>query len=191
MVGGLSLKTGDLFCTKNPMKLGSMINWWQKIISADGKSKYSHAGIIMNSAGDTFESVRTNTFKNIYKDHADNELLIARYPKVDNSQWRFLLNDFIKDYGGKRYPYHRVLLNLFPPLAKRLTFGKKNLVCSELVGEFLSRGSKLLRNNIDDGSGYIWPRHKYSTGTTPDMLADEWHRWRDFEIIFEGILNKS
>lgn len=181
----LNLKAGDLFCTENVKVINRMINKWQNITSADGKSKYAHSGIITDSDGTIFEAVGTNNINNLYSRYKGKEIVIARYESISDDQWKELLTYFIKKYNGHKYPFHRIFFHLVPMVAKYCYLNKKNLVCSELVAELLHQAYLRFGKNEN---GYCWPRHKYSRGTTPDMLSDEWHRWKKFKIIFEGIL---
>lgn len=184
----IELQTGDVFCSSNPAFMGKIINRYQKFISRDDKSTYSHAGIIVKKDGTIFEAVHKNSINNLFKEYEGKKVVIARYTKFEPGYIDSIVDDLIYEFEGRKYRYHRLLLHLIPPFAKYLNIKKKNLVCSELVGEFLYR-SHLFCGHEEDG--YLWPRHKHSRGTNPDTLSDEWHRWKYFKIIFEGKLLKS
>ena len=72
---------------------------------------------------------------------------------------------------GDRYPLWRLALHLAPPLAKFLATGDR-LVCSELVAKYLH---------------LIGARGLPYTGVNPDQLADEARRWRNIDVIYEGV----
>jgi len=89
-------------------------------------------------------------------------------------------------HEGHIYPGWRLALHIIPPLAKYTSWGGKFAVCSELVAKYLYLVHK--ETGLTDYYGYKWPRHSQFTGCNPDMLADEWHRWEGYAIVFEGTL---
>ena len=172
----IQLKPGDFFTTRNPMALGVAINGFQKVWSRDNKSEYSHAGIITNATGDTFEALYTIKSQNLFSAYAGAQVLIARYtafPRTLDFKITVALYKIRKRHAGQVYPYWRLPFQIIPPLAKYLSWGGKFVVCSELVAEYLHM---------------IGARHGQYTGTNPDTLADEWHHWKNYEIVFEGTL---
>jgi len=182
----IEIRAGDLFCTRCPASLGRAINTVQAIVSRDGKSYYSHAGILIDHKGTTFEAIGWRIKRqNLFEAYAGQEVLIARWQGMTQIIFDRVFETLRKD-EGKIYPGWRLPLNIVPFIGKYTSFGKRFLVCSEEVGKFLylvfqdygfvSRG------------GYCWPRHKWYTGTSPDTLADEWHRWKQFRIVFEDRL---
>lgn len=162
---------GDLFGTENPAALGIGINIVQKFHSRDNESTYTHSGIIINSEGDTVESLWTVKIQNLYEAYAGKKLVVARYMPLTELAWErtWLM---LESHLHKTYPWWRLPLHLIPPVAKYLSFTGMP-VCSELVAK---------------AEYYMGARHKWWTGTNPDTLSDEWHRWKGFEIIFEGVL---
>ena len=151
------------------MALGKAINALQKFWSADNESTYSHAGIILNKDGRTFESLR-RIKKSKLKNYKGVKVLIGRHIKMDD--WRFNIGwENIKHHKGQIYPYHRLLLHIIPPLAKYVSIGHFP-VCSELVAKFLV-GCRMLET---------WK------GKNPDHIADMIRKWDDYEVVFEGEL---
>lgn len=172
------LQPGDVFGTRNPMALGRMINFIQKLWSKDSASKYSHSGIIIDEDGATFESLWTLNTGNLFKAYTGKEIIVARpiskYDKaklLTRKEKYTAVKKIIVEHKGQWYPYWRLTLQLIPPLAKIVWFNRP--VCSELVAKYL---------------WYIKARHHQWAGTNPDTLADEWRIWKNFEVIFEGKL---
>ncbi|MCK5615099.1 hypothetical protein KAR91_75245 [Candidatus Pacearchaeota archaeon] len=166
----LKLKAGDCFCTRNPMMLGRAINFVQKLHSKDNQSKYSHAGIML-SPEISFEALWTNRKQDFYKAYAGTEVLVGRHKKMDSylshKGWHG-----IKKHEGKLYAGHRLFLFFIPFMAKYLSLGLA--VCSELTMKFLCKA----------GLTGTWK------GWNPDDVSDMIHKWREWEVIFEGKLPK-
>jgi len=169
----MKLKRGDIFCARNPMFLGRAINFVQKIHAKDNQSEYSHSGIIviggdMKEAG-TFEALWTNKQQEFYKSYKGKKVLIGRHKdmnlKLFNRGW-----NGIRKHEGKWYAGYRLPLFFIPFLAKYLSLGLG--VCSELTMKFLFKA----------GLASNWK------GWNPDDVADMIHNYRDYEIIYEGVL---
>jgi len=165
------LKSGDIFCTKNPMWLGKAIIFVEKLHAADNQAEYSHSGIILNEAGCTFEALWTNKKQNIFDAYKGVKVLIGRHknmtPEAYDKGW-----DKVKNHEGQWYAGHRLFFFFIPFVAKYINLGLG--VCSELTAKFLA-GSGVMEN-------FYWK------GKNPDHIADMIHKWKDWEIIFEGIL---
>lgn len=162
---------GDVFGTENPTMLGGAINAIQKWNSRDNESKYSHSGVLINSQGDTIEALWTVKNQNLFTDYAGKNVIVARWmPMTENAWERCYL--MLMGHFGDKYPLWRLPLHILPPLAKYLSFTGMP-VCSELVAKYLA---------------CLGARGRWWTGTCPDTLADEWRRWKGYEIIFEGTL---
>jgi len=181
----IDLRPGDIFCTKNPMSLGRVINKVQSWTSRDGQSQYSHSGIIQNKDGLTIESQWTVRSQNLYEIYKKQNVLIGRWEHMSASVAHQGLKKIAEKYKGKWYPFYRLPFQLIPMVAKYTTIGGRNLVCSELVGRFLWECHLVSGRGTKD---YPEPRHRWFTGTTPDTLADEIKRWGQYEVVFEGIL---
>ena len=152
------------------MWLGSAINFIQRFWAVDNRSTYGHAGLIIKPAGRTLEALWTVKSQNVweaYDSAPKSGLLIGRAHGMDAD--RFLTGfNAVKHHMGNRYPFHRLLLHLLPPLSKYVSTGRY-LVCSELVAKFLRATS------------YI----DFYKGVNPDYLADMIRRWDDWEVIYE------
>ena len=168
------LKPGDIFCTRNPMWLGRAINAAQKFWSADNASEYSHAGIIIDTEGTTFEALWTVKSRNIFRDCADDQILIGRHRLMDHDAFQQGLAA-VMDYQGHWYPFHRLFLHLFPPAAKYISAGSRYLVCSELTAKFLYHA----------GPGLV----DFYRGKNPDHIADMIRRWKGWSVVYEGVLS--
>lgn len=168
-----ALLAGDLFATRNPMALGVAINTVQGFWSSDGRSEYSHAGIICDATGRTFESNHHIEYGHLLK-YDGKKILIARNLRMTPAKaikgWKT-----VKHLNGMIYPYWRLILHLIPPLARRLHLIEIP-VCSELAAWFLH------------GCGL---RHKNYMGTNVDTLVDEWKNYDDYDVIFEGVFRKE
>ena len=170
MQNNLTIPKGSVFCSKNPMWLGRAINAVQWFWSKDSESTYSHAGIIIDHNHTTLESLWTVKSQNLLKAYKNDKILIAK-PQTTSSSINIAVQIMINAYKGKFYPLWRLPLFLFPPSAKiNLT---KHLTCSELTAHYLN---------------LCGIRHSQFAGTNPDNLADELKHWKEYEIIFEGIL---
>jgi hypothetical protein len=169
------IQTGDMFATNSGIWMGKGINFFQSLWSADNRAKYHHAGLLQNEEGKTFEALWTICEKNLFEEYKDKQVLIARCLNVDDQLKQNQLDALKERYLGTWYPFWRLGLHMFPPLARRLHFLDKP-VCSELVAKYL---------------WYIGVRHKQWAGTCPDMLVDEWRYWRGIKIIFEGVLTEE
>lgn len=169
----LDLRAGDFFGTANPSPwLGKPISWAERFHSRDNQAIYTHSGIIINTEGDTIESLWRVETQNIWVAYAGKRILIARWNHLTDELWEetyLMLNEHI----GISYPWWRLPLQLIPPLAKYLSFRSGKLVCSELVAKALY---------------FMGARHRWYTGTNPDTLADEWVRWKGYSVIAEGVI---
>jgi hypothetical protein len=161
------LKAGDIFVSQNPMMLGIIINAVQKFWSADNQSEYSHAGIIINPNGETFESLYTIRRSHIDK-YTGKKVMIARHTAMTDQLFTHGFSQIIK-HDGQIYPYHRLPLFLVPFLAKYISTGLFP-VCSELVCKFLVKCG--LREN--------W------SGVNPDHIADMM-KGRVWMVVFAGL----
>ena len=166
----LTLKPGDIFLSRNPMMLGRLINWVQAFTSKDNQSEYSHAGVILDYKGETFEALWTNACQNLFKAYNGKKVLIARHKRMDAGRALAGWNG-VKHHKGKIYAGHRLLFFLLcPPLAKYFSLGMA--VCSEMTMKFLYKA----------GLSKCW------RGFNPDDIHDMVAHWKEYDVIFEGIL---
>lgn len=167
----LTLHIGDVFGTSSPMALSRAINgiqWWN---SRDSESKYSHSGIITSSLGETFEALWRTRYSTL-ESYVGKPIIIARNEHVDLKSRLDAIQHVVKRHDRQIYPFWRLPLQIIPPFAKYLSFRGHWCVCSELVAEY---------------EFHAGLRHGQFTGTTPDVLADEWRNWRGWQS-YEGIL---
>lgn len=169
----IKLHPGDIFCSKNPMWLGAIINGSQKLWSKDNKSTYSHAGIIYGVAGTTREALWTVQSQNLFEAYAGDKVLIGRHEDMDGEAFEKGAR-FTQKHYKQWYPFWRLLFHIIPPVSKYLGFGR--LVCSELVAKFIH------------GSGV---QYMYWRGKNPDDIADMIHKWKGWQTVFEGIIEEE
>lgn len=167
----ITLRSGDIFCTANPMWLGRAINVVQKFWALDNHSEYSHAGIITGSAGKTFESLWTIRVSDLDQ-YIGKKILIGRNPNLSLKRMKNSIIGLYLKHNGQWYPFWRLAFHLFPPAAKWISSGR-HPVCSELVCKML----------VMSGMSSIgrWQ------GKTPDNVADMINKWDAFNVIYEGI----
>jgi len=167
----LKIKKGDIFCTYNPIFFGRCINSIQRFYSCDDKSDYSHAGIILNEQGNTYEVSWITKEYNLYEHHKGNNLFIARYENLTDELFDNAVNTIRFLYGNQWYPFWRLFFFLVSPTSKYVSFGK--VVCSEMVAHYLH---------------LIGARHEHYCGTDVDKLYDELSNWRIYKTVFENKL---
>ena len=175
---GAEMIRGDVFCVTGSMGLVSAgIRLVEKIWSEDNEATYGHSGIVANNCGlilDTLWRVRWNRLD----EYRGQQVLVARPVQtmrgVDISEsWKKVALDAIAGESlGRWYPVHRLALSLLPPVAKYASAGKL-LMCSERTAKYLA---------------CLSARGEVYAGINPDDLADEWRRWKNFDVIYEGAL---
>lgn len=170
-----TLLPGDVFVVRGRGSVAAAIRAVEWCLSDDNEAIHGHAGIITSSAGDTIEALWTVRRATLAR-YSGQTILIARPAQTIFSgapispTAKGLAIAAIGEHLGRVYPLWRLPLHLVPPLAKFLGFGRW-LVCSELVAKYLV---------------YIAARCEPFTGVNPDTLADEWRRWKNFDIIYAG-----
>lgn len=184
------LKPGDIFCTKNPMWLGRAICFFEKIGSRDNRAEYSHAGIILDEKGTTFEALWTNRRQNLFEGYAGQKVLIGRHAYMDRDAFRRGWAG-VKKYEGNWYAGWRLLLHAIPLASKLGTGGFA--VCSELAMKFISKSGVML-----DGSDRVAVAEFFRTGESvawkgwnPDEVADMIKgslAMKNWSVVFEGAL---
>lgn len=168
---GFKLEPGDIFFTRNTLWIGRAINFVGRCWSLDSASTYSHTGIIIDSNGDTLESLWHIESANLCERRVNEKIAIFRYKYVEPE---LLYNAMIRvlKHEGQFYPIHRLFFHFF-----RISrfFHWKRVVCSELSVKFLYP--------LTDDNHFI---HWF--GWMPDDLHDLLTAHRDFDLVFEGIL---
>ena len=157
---------GDYFVVHPRGFLADIIQFIQCIYSRDHHSQYTHAGIIIDIDGKSFEALAR-----IKRNHIDNytgrPILIVRDKFMTLEDFEDGFTE-IRKMEGWIYPFQRLILHLLG-LAKYIHW--EFAVCSELVAKF----------QWANGWRCRW------WGVTPDNLADEWHECpARYEIIKEG-----
>jgi len=172
------LRPGDEFATKNPMALGRLINFAQKVKAFDNDSRYTHSGIIIDQQGATLEALWTVRTQNIWEAYKGERVLIVR--NVHMTLPVFVAGFCkVRPHIGQWYPVHRLLLMLIG-VAKWIHW--KGIVCSELAAKFEAGCAEYL----GDDEAYGFMRNHY--GVNPDNLVDRWAISRYCQTVFEGIV---
>lgn len=169
-MGNIRLQVGDVFVVNSRSPFAKIINDVSSFWSSDNTSLYNHAGIILSKAGDTFEALRRLEEYNLSR-YEGRAVMIVR-PEGSELAKKATIETLEKIHRGQIYPAWRLPLHLFPPLARRISYNGKWVVCSELVAKYLY---------------LLGRRHPYFTGTTPDRLADEWRYWKGFTTVYQGV----
>ncbi len=167
----MALKAGDVFVVKGAGIIPRLINGAQRFWAKDGSSVYSHAGIVLTDVGATLEALPNGIRLGNLSKYNGKRIKIARYTPLTSGDFERAKNILLEEDLGRVYPAWRLFLHLFPPLARRVSYRGKWLVCSELVGKYLA---------------LVGAREYNYKGVNPDTLADEWDKWRDFETVYEG-----
>jgi len=189
------LKPGDLFLTRevNPDFVSKGILWFTKLGSIDYNAYYSHAGIIIDEAGNTFESTWPKIGSYNLWQKKGHEILIARHKLMTSERFERGLAK-VKEDEGKIYPVWR--------FAAYITRTEKIIhwsvpVCAELVAKFLHysiEGSELdfVRTNSTFKNRKTGKETKdwiHYWGVTPDNLFDCYRKWTaDFDIIGNQVI---
>lgn len=175
------LQKGDEFATRNPMWLGRIITFSQKIKAIDNEATYSHAGIIINEDGTTLEALWTVKSQNLWQAYQGQHILIVRNKYMSNSVFTAGYNK-IKKHIGQIYPFHRLVFHLLG-IAKFIHW--RRLVCSELVAKFEAGCAEYLSQTLGlDSKGFL--RNWY--GVNPDHLADRWLLSKYYDVVYQGII---
>lgn len=168
------IKPGDGFLTGYGGILQYAINTVQKIRSFDSKAKYSHAGLIVNSDGTTYEARKIIKEYNL-ADYIGDNVLIYRHVCMNDVTFLKFYDLIKKESCNKIYPFYRMIFHLSTSLAKLAPLNRS--VCSETNAKH----------------HYMCEFMNYWKGVTPDnlhdMVCDQWaDHWK---IIFEGVLTED
>ena len=161
----IELQRGDLFCVEGIGTISKLIKWRTGGV-------FSHAGIIVDSEGNTFEALNRLDHFHINRYEGKNIFIVR--PLVDIVLIDEAIKILEKKWDGTIYPYWRLVSHLIGwPFDKIHPINIP--VCSESVAydEYLV-GVRAIDN--------IW-------GINPDDLADRWITLPErFEIIKRGRL---
>lgn len=164
------IRPGDVALTSSGGLISDAINGIQRFWSQDNMSIYTHAMVCRGFGSDVFEANHKGVHTGNLSEYAGKPILIARHDDMDLALFQYAFSRLKIEYDGKPYPTYRLFLHLLPPLAKY--FGVGLAVCSELAAKFLFYADIL----------------DYWQGVNPDELADMFHHWKGFNIIYEGVL---
>ena len=170
-LNNIQLQRGDIFCSRNPMSLGRVINFVQALYARDRDAKYSHAGIILDDKGTTLEAIWTVREQNIFEAYAGQDILIGRPITLKENDICYGIDTILQDHCGQVYPFLRIFLFLIPPLVRRLPWIKG--VCSELTCKYLNKAGL---------SDIVW------LGKVPDDIDEMITYHKDFRVIYSGKL---
>ena len=167
----LNLKAGDLCVVKTDSFWARSINAGQRVLSRDGKAEYNHALLIVDGAGQTYESLlRIDHYQ--LSQYVGCPVWIFRHRSMTRIRFKAGYQDVLK-YDGKLYPFWRLPMH-FLRLAQYIHWSYP--VCSELLGVFLNKAG------LFTSTGWGW---------SPDDLADLWAESKYYETVFKGILTQD
>lgn len=162
------LKPGDIFCTSfGGTFLAKAILRAERRQSKDKQAELSHAGIIIDRSGITYEALARYSNQDLWKTYGKKncKLLIGRHKLMTAEKFMYGYGQILDVYGSKKYPWWRLLL-FKAGLADNISVGPA--VCSELAMRFL----------VEIGLKNKWQ------GWNPDDVADMIVRDRMFDIIY-------
>lgn len=173
----IELQPGDNFLSYNPKAWHcNAINSFQRFWALDNRSFYTHAGLIIDSDGTTYEAVGRPLWKitsrNFDEVYSGLNVLIARHERMNIDVFKTAF-PAVEKYNGDVYPLHRLLMHTIPPLAKALCVGPG--VCSEILALF----------------NYTADLFPYWRGINPDWLEEIYRQWKGWNIIYEGVWPKG
>jgi hypothetical protein len=175
----LNIRRGDVFVVRSSGVIPWSIRLAELIWSSDHEAKYNHCGIVLSPAMDTLEVLWTVKHASLWR-YAGKDIAVYRPMRtlqdgfcdsmpITPADKDYAIKLIEKHHKGSWYPVHRLILHLFRPLAKIST--GDFLVCSELVAKYL---------------WHVDARGRQFAGANPDMLADEWRYWRNYQLIYQG-----
>lgn len=149
-------RPGDFFCCSDPRSplIAPAINFFQKLWDLDNSSTYSHAGLILDAAGTTFEALWTVKRKNLWDDYGGHKLIVCRHAAMSKFLFDIAFSK-IAHMEGNIYPAWRIVFHTIPFAAKYISTGKYH-VCSELVARLFFEVGIM----------------RYWRGVNPNILAD-------------------
>jgi len=188
-VGGrmnqLQLMPGDVVCTTYSREIEpDNPSWFQTALSfgirqaeafqdVDGKAQYTHSFTVVSEAGRTFEALWTYKHQDIYQAYGGYPVLVGRHKKMTRAKAQMIHSRMEKKFAGRWYPVWKLpLFGLAPWLLKYLP---AKPVCSELVFWGLNKVGL-----VDHWKGVM-----------PSYVADAIRRWRDFQVVYEGIMPEN
>jgi len=185
---GGGFRQGDIGLTFNPDQriIGKVILHHQNWIAPDRKSGFSHALLVINKNGATFESgikLKGKSFhrigsQDLFKAYDGYKMMVIRHEEMTDKKFIEVFPKFSEEYNEMIYPYWRLPLYFIPPIARRFNVIHP-VVCSELVAKFYT----LIKDK--DGKPFM----RFHLGVYPDYLADMGdltYGQKRFHIVFHG-----
>ena len=117
------LRPGDIFLSAVPGIIGSGINLIQRVYDKTSHSIYSHAGIIIDPDGTTFEAQWRVTNWNLFEQYDGVQCLVARHDGMNERTFKKAF-DSVKHHLGRSYAFYRILFHLFPIIAKQIAINR-------------------------------------------------------------------
>ena len=183
MENRIELKSGDIFVSRSHSRLlDFFITRAQKAIAFDSLSFFTHAGIIVNKEGKTFESgIKIEGlsgfrigYQNLYENYEGVSVRVLRHREMTPDRFQYAFAPLSRTYNRKPYPIWRLPFFLVPSVARKLKLTSLG-VCSEIAAKLLY--------NLN-----LIPQWR---SVFPDMLSDWGHSvWgkKGFTIIWEGTI---
>jgi hypothetical protein len=165
----ISLLPGDIVCSHFPSAFGWFITEAEKR-DPTGLPEYTHSFIVTGEDGATLDTTLTVHTGNIYADYAGSNMIIGRFANPDPEKIQTALGKVSEDLG-KEYPGYRLALDA---LDLGAVVAHQSKVCSERTVYYAH-----LASDIEDLN---WP------GWTPAQLAMAIKHWREFQVVYRGIL---
>jgi hypothetical protein len=168
----IDFQSGDIFLAQSKTLLDPVINWVQHFWAKDDESVYGHAGLILDEAGNTFDALWSVGSTCFYERYKGCRVLVARYTELTPEKLQTGLSRVL-NHDGEWFPIYRLPLAALH-IAKFIHWN--NVVCSELVAKFLNA---------------IGTRHHHWFGTNVDDLHEELVNYKQYKIVFEGVMEPS
>jgi hypothetical protein len=175
------LKSGDIFAVAPPVGKENFAS--KAIVSittkyeVDGKARASHAGIIIDDKGTTFEAIEPRyAMQNIWNAYRGCRVIIGRH--IDMTPERFDAGwSAVSPLQGLSYPEWRLFLFMRAVWAAR-KFHHVREVCSENTFHFLSAAG-CRKNLCGDPIDYWW-------GVYPAYVHDAIKDWDTIDLVYDS-----
>jgi hypothetical protein len=177
----IDLMPGDIVCTTYAasdddrpsffqLLLSCGIRWAQCFNDVDGSAMLTHSFMATHKNGTTWEALWLYRGQSIFDAYAGRQVLIGRHKKMTKDKFHEAFRQQAGTYYGLRYPAWKIPMFFIAPRLIKYLPGKP--VCSELVFQFL----------------YLAGLVDHWRGVTPSYVSDAIRRWRDFEVVYDGVM---
>ncbi|MBF0102047.1 MAG: hypothetical protein HQK77_14185 [Desulfobacterales bacterium] len=129
------IKRGDIFLTRSEGFLGQAIRTFENIWDPDVRADWNHGGFFYNECpAESIEALPEGiTGRRWPQEFGGEKILIARHELMDDVRfWQGFQR--VEMEIGEPYPFHRLILHAFKPLAEINLSGMN--VCTEIVQMF-------------------------------------------------------